>query len=84
MKLTGLLKTKVDEASTNEEKKNIISAAGMELTDEELINVAGGVNTKTTASKATLLCPTCNKQMPYRIASGGRCYCEECNTQIFS
>ena len=42
MKLTGLLKNKVEEAQTKEEKKAIIAEAGMELTDEELEGVAGG------------------------------------------
>lgn len=42
MKLTGLLKNKVEEAQTKEEKKAIIAEAGMELTDEELDGVTGG------------------------------------------
>lgn len=43
MNLTGNLKDKVARAETMEEKKNIIADAGMELTDEELEGVAGGV-----------------------------------------
>lgn len=42
MKLTGILKNKVDKAETKEEKKDIIAQAGMELTDDELEMVAGG------------------------------------------
>ena len=42
MKLTGLLKNKVEEAQTKEEKKAIIAEAGIELTDEELEGVVGG------------------------------------------
>jgi len=42
MKLTGLLKDKVEAVETKEEKKAIISEAGMELTDEELEGIAGG------------------------------------------
>ena len=42
MKLTGILKDKVDKANTKEEKKDIIAEAGMELSDEELEMVAGG------------------------------------------
>lgn len=42
MKLTGLLKDKVEAVETREEKKAIIAEAGMELTDEELDGVAGG------------------------------------------
>ena len=43
MKLTGILKDKVDNAETMDEKKDIIAEAGMELTDDELEKVAGGV-----------------------------------------
>ena len=42
MKLTGILKDKVDKANTKEEKKDIIAEAGMELSDDELEMVAGG------------------------------------------
>ena len=42
MKLTGILKDKVEAAETQEEKKDIIAQAGMELTDDELEGVAGG------------------------------------------
>lgn len=42
MKLTGKLKEKVEAAETKEEMKEIISRAGMELTDDELESVAGG------------------------------------------
>ena len=42
MKLTGILKDKVDKANTKEEKKDIIAQAGMELSDDELDMVAGG------------------------------------------
>ena len=42
MKLTGKLKTQVDNASTKEEKREAIKQAGMLLTDDELDQVAGG------------------------------------------
>ena len=42
MKLTGILKDKVDKAETMEAKKDIIAEAGMELSDDELEMVAGG------------------------------------------
>ncbi len=42
MKLTGNLKKQVEKAETKEEKKSLIEDAGMELTDEELDQVAGG------------------------------------------
>lgn len=43
MKLTGELKKNVDKAQTKEEAKELIAQAGMELTDEELDTVAGGL-----------------------------------------
>ena len=43
MKLTGELKAKVESAAGMEEKKALIAEAGMELNDEELAAVAGGV-----------------------------------------
>lgn len=46
MKLTGKLKEEVEKAETIEEKKSLIEDAGMELTDEELEQVAGGKNTR--------------------------------------
>ena len=42
MKLLGELKDKVEKAENQEEAKKIIEKAGMELTDEELDQVAGG------------------------------------------
>lgn len=44
MKLTGELKDKVEAAETQKEKKDIIAQAGMELTDDELESVAGGMS----------------------------------------
>jgi hypothetical protein len=43
MKLVGELKDKVEKAENQEEAKKIIEKAGMELTDDELDQVAGGV-----------------------------------------
>jgi hypothetical protein len=42
MKLVGDLKKQVEETKTKEEAKEVIEKAGMELTDEELDQVAGG------------------------------------------
>ena len=42
MKLIGKLKEMVEKAETREEKKELIEAAGVALTDEELDKVAGG------------------------------------------
>lgn len=44
MKLTGILKNKVDKAETMAEKKDLIAEAGMELNDNELEMVTGGVS----------------------------------------
>lgn len=43
MKLIGDLKKKVDEAKTKEEAKELIANAGMELTEEEMDAVSGGL-----------------------------------------
>ena len=42
MKLVGELKDKVEKAENQEEAKEIIKEAGIELTDEEMDQVAGG------------------------------------------
>ncbi len=42
MKLLGELNEKVSKAKSNEEAKELIKNAGMELTDEELEQVSGG------------------------------------------
>ncbi len=42
MELTGDLKKQVEQAKTKEEALKIIEQAGIELTDEELDQVAGG------------------------------------------
>lgn len=42
MKLTGDLKKQVEKAQTKAEAKDAIKKAGMELTDDELEQVAGG------------------------------------------
>lgn len=46
MKLVGELKDKVEKAENQEEAKKVIEEAGMELTDEEMEQVAGGKNTR--------------------------------------
>ena len=43
MKLIGELKKQVEETKNKEEAKEVIEKAGMQLTDEELDNVTGGV-----------------------------------------
>ena len=63
MKLTGILKTKVDKAETMEEKKGIIADAGMELNDDELNEVAGGYSRPVGAIKPgqSRSCNKCNQ-----------------------
>ena len=43
MKITPELKEKLKTAKTAEEKKELIAEAGMELTDEEIEKIAGGI-----------------------------------------
>ncbi len=50
MKLVGELKKQVEESKNKEEAKDILEKAGMELTDEELDQVVGGM--KITSNKS--------------------------------
>ena len=43
MELIGKLKKQVEDANNKEEAKDIIADAGMELTDDELEKVSGGI-----------------------------------------
>ena len=43
MELIGELKEKLDKAESNAEKKEILEASGIALTNDELDKVAGGV-----------------------------------------
>ena len=43
MELTGELKEKIEKAESKEEAKKIIKDAGIELNDEEMDQVAGGI-----------------------------------------
>lgn len=65
MKLTGELKDKVFTAGTKEEKKELIAQAGMELTDEELEDVAGGKGTHIAqvVNKRNMICPICGNPL---------------------
>lgn len=55
IKLTGILKDKVDAVETKDENNAIIAETGMELTDEELDGVAGGI----AMSYENIACPMC-------------------------
>ena len=56
MKLLGDLKDKVEKAENQEEAKKVIEEAGMELTDEELDQVAGGLPRKITRVQENKRC----------------------------
>ena len=43
MKITPELKEKLEAAKTAEEKKKLLTETGVELTDEEIEKVAGGI-----------------------------------------
>lgn len=61
MKLIGKLKNQVEAAESLEEKKTLIADAGMKLTDDELMNVAGGIIDPRKATTASLIkCPDCS------------------------
>lgn len=47
MRLIGNLKDQVEKANSQEEAREIIEKAGMELTDEEMNQVGGGQNPHT-------------------------------------
>lgn len=54
-----------------------------ELNDDELEGVAGGKSMVKPAKISTkFYCPKCEKDKSFRVASGGRAYCNDCNTQI--
>lgn len=46
MKLKGDLKNKIEKAESVEEAKQIVGEVGVELSDEEICDVAGGINPK--------------------------------------
>ena len=43
MKITPELKEKLEAAKTAEEKKKLLTETGVELTDEEIEKIAGGI-----------------------------------------
>ena len=57
MKLIGNLKKRVDQATDIAEKKSLIEKAGMQLTDDEMEQVAGGANFFSYEKN----CPFCEK-----------------------
>ncbi len=60
MKLIGDLKKKVDEANTKEEARELIANAGMELTEEEMDAVNGGILFK---GGVVWKCPKCGHDL---------------------
>ena len=68
MKLIGNLKKQVEETKNKEEAKEVIEKAGMELTDEELDQVAGGL----AGSGRIYYCDQCHKNSG---PEGEKCSC---------
>lgn len=69
MELTGKLKEEVSSAETMEEKKEIIAQAGMKLTDDELVSVAGG------GKQRAIMCKECGHCY---FPTGFKTYCPAC------
>lgn len=64
MKLTGNLKKQVEATATKEEAREAIRNAGMELTDDELDQVAGGgIDGFNLMSGDTCRCSVCGKDL---------------------
>ena len=61
MKLTGKLKEQVEQTNTMEDAKEIIKEAGMELTDDEMDQVAGGFIPRPTGILQTVRLPKVSK-----------------------
>lgn len=78
MKLTGELKEKVANANTNDEKKAIIRDAGIDLTDEELDQVIGGVAVRTRSTKRNVKCPKCAHSFEVSMSSMSF-HCPQCD-----
>ena len=70
MKLIGNLKKQVEETKNKEEAKEVIEKAGMELTDDELDQVAGGRSGAGTLGFEKLYCDRCGKEGPRNRSCG--------------
>ena len=55
MKLVGKLKEEVNKAENKEQAKEFIADAGMELTDDEMDQVAGGGKPQTGSGRRSLV-----------------------------
>ena len=82
MKLTGDLKKKVDAAASRDEARDTIANAGMELTDDELEQVAGGqwFRNAFEPNPRQVVCPNCGMTMEWDDvdpASAACLYCHE-------
>lgn len=84
MKLSRNLKKQVEQAESKEEKRKLIEAAGMKLTDDELGMVAGGMNidddgdnTKCSDSNAI------NNQHDWIIGANGKLTCRFCGVYMY-
>ena len=86
MKLIGNLKKQVEETKNKKEAKEVIEKAGMELTDEELDQVAGGVPLFVSGGSTYKVKYDCSCKNP---EPGGRnaafpdiVYCKNCGGEI--
>ena len=85
MKLIGNLKKQVEETKNKEEAKEVIEKAGMELTDEELDQVAGGYMFVTGGSTHRIKyhCSCKNPEPGGRNAAfPDMVYCKNCGGEI--
>ena len=83
MKLTGIIKNKIDEEEPMEEKKNIIAGESIELSDEDLEGIAGGLGKKTT--ETGFKCPQCGGFVPvsmYQIMASSSVFCANCGLRM--
>ena len=80
MKLTGKLKEKVSEAENKEQAKEAIKQAGMELTDDELEMVSGGIGDDYDNTKCQWN-PNGNNHV-FEHRSAGRMVCKYCGVHF--
>lgn len=71
MRLVGDLKEKVEKTETKEEAKKVIEKAGMELTDEEMDQVAGGAGNWQQYAKGSYV--NYGKYIVYSVVGGDVC-----------
>ena len=81
MKLVGKLADDVSKTNNPEEAKNIIRDAGMELTDEEMEQVTGGLGVPVVSyERVTYEC--CGKKVSAEFASRLGFICPNCQKRL--